>query len=97
MAKETVDIGSRIRRFILKHFPLARKQPTVENESSLLESGIIDSLGVLDMVSFIEEEFKITINEEDLLAENFESIASMTAFVASKGYGQSNLIETSNR
>ena len=85
------ETGSRIRSFIIKQFPLARKQPSLENESSLLESGIIDSLGVLDLVSFIEKEFKITITEEDLLADNFESIAKMTAFVQSKGNGQLNL------
>jgi len=85
------ETGFRIRSFIIKQFPLARKQPALENESSLLESGIIDSLGVLDLVSFIEKEFKITITEEDLLADNFESIAKMTAFVQSKGNGQLNL------
>ncbi|MBT8363747.1 MAG: acyl carrier protein [Deltaproteobacteria bacterium] len=88
MANETVDVGSRIRRFILKHFPLARKQSSIEDDSPLLDTGIIDSLGVLDLVSFIEKEFKITISEEDLMAENFESITSMMAFVQSKGNGQ---------
>jgi acyl carrier protein len=82
------EIGTRIQNFILKQFPLARKQPSFQNESSLLESGIIDSLGVFDLVSFIEKEFKITITEEDLLAENFESIARMTDFVQSKDDGQ---------
>ena len=91
MANATVEAGSRIRRFILKHFPLARKQPSIEDDSQLLNSGIIDSLGVLDLVSFIENEFKITISEEDLLAENFESIASMTTFIERKGNGQSSI------
>ena len=88
MANETAEVGSRIRRFILKHFPLARKQSSIEDDSHLLNSGIIDSLGVLDLVNFIEEEFKITISEEDLLPGNFESIACMAAFVQSKGNGQ---------
>ena len=88
MVNETMDVGMRIRQFILKQFPLAPKQSSSEDESSLLESGIIDSLGVLDLVSFLEKEFKITICEEDLLADNFETIARMTAFVQSKGNGQ---------
>ena len=88
MVNETMDVGMRIRQFILKQFPLARKQSSSEDESSLLESGIIDSLGVLDLVSFLEKEFEITICEEDLLADNFETIARMTAFVQSKGNGQ---------
>ena len=67
---------------------MARKQSIIEDDSPLLDSGIIDSLGVLDLVSFIEKEFKITIADEDLMAENFESIASMAAFVQIKGNGQ---------
>lgn len=88
MANETMDVGMRIRQFILKQFPLARKQSSFADDSSLLESGLIDSLGVLDLVSFIEKDFKITISEEDLLADNFETITRMTAFVQRKGNGQ---------
>ena len=88
MEKQMLEVRHRIRQFIIKQFPLARKQSIIEDDSPLLDSGIIDSLGVLDLVSFIEKEFKITISDEDLLAENFESIASMTAFVQSKGNGQ---------
>jgi len=85
---ETAEVRFRIRRFVLKHFPLARKRSSIEDDSQLLNSGIIDSLGILDLVSFIEEEFKITIDDEDLLAENFESIASMATFIERKGNGQ---------
>jgi acyl carrier protein len=91
MAIDTIEVRLRIREFILKHFPLARKQSNIGNHSPLLDSGIIDSLGVLDLVSFIEKEFKISIWDEDLLADNFESIASMAAFVQSKSNGQSTI------
>ena len=84
-------VSHRIRQFIIKHFPLARKQSIIEDDSPLLDSGIIDSLGVLEVVSFIEKEFKIMISDEDLLHENFESIASMTAFVQNKINGQLSL------
>ena len=88
MEEHVLAVHHRIRQFIIEHFPLARKQAIIEDDSPLIDSGIIDSLGVLDLVSFIEKEFKITIADEDLMAENFESIASMTAFVQSKGNGQ---------
>lgn len=88
MAISAMEASHRIRKFITSHYPLARKQSIFDNDSPLLDSGIIDSMGILDLVSFIEKEFKITISEEDLLPENFESIASMAAFVQSKGNGQ---------
>jgi acyl carrier protein len=69
-------------------FPLARKQSIFKDDSPLLDSGIIDSLGVLDLIKFIEEEFKIMVSDEDLLPENFETVANMSAFVQTKNSGK---------
>ncbi len=52
MANETVEIGPQIQQYIVEHFPLARKQSIIA-DSSLLECGIIDSLGVLDLINFL--------------------------------------------
>lgn len=78
------EINNRIRQFIMTLFPLARKRSILEDDSPLLNSGIIDSLGVLDLINFIEEEFKIMVSDEDLLPENFETIANMSAFIQTK-------------
>lgn len=83
----TNEINNRIRQFILTNYPLARKQPIVDGDS-LFSSGIVDSLGVLDLVMFVEEEFKITVSDEDLLPENFETIAQLAAFVETKHNGK---------
>ena len=91
MEDQMLAVSHRIRQYIIKHFPLARKLSIIEDDSPLLDSGIIDSLGVLDLVSFIEKKFKITIVDQDLMAENFESIASMAAFVQSKSNDQSTI------
>jgi len=73
----------RIRNFILNHFPLAR-QRAVGDEDPLLRTGIIDSLGILEVVVFIESEFGITIADAELVPESFESIATMSRFVDEK-------------
>jgi acyl carrier protein len=78
------ETNIRIRSFILKNFPMARKQSSFGDDSSLLKSGIIDSMGVQDLLIFLEEEFKITIYDEDLQPGNFETIATTAAFVQSK-------------
>ena len=72
-----------IRQFIFDHFPLAKKV-LINEEDSLLDSGIIDSLGILDLINFIEKEFAISISDEEVLPENFESIHNLTAFVERK-------------
>ncbi len=73
----------RIKSFVLEKFPLARKKDLAFGDK-LLESGIIDSLGVLDLVSFVEEEFKIRIGDDELLPENFQNIERLASFVRTK-------------
>ncbi|MCA9151728.1 MAG: acyl carrier protein [Planctomycetales bacterium] len=69
-----------IRDYILEHYPVAREQ-SISDTDSLLDRGIIDSIGVLDVVAFLEEQFVITIADDELEAEDFESIAALAAFV----------------
>jgi acyl carrier protein len=75
--------NTKIREFILKKFPLARKHQ-LKDSDALLESGILDSLGVLDLVHFIEQEFSIAVADEELVPENFQTIDRIAAFVGSK-------------
>lgn len=72
-----------IRKFILERFPLAR-QRNVSNQESLLESGILDSLGILEVVTFLEGEFNITVDDDELQPEYFASIAAMSGYVGYK-------------
>ena len=77
------NINVRLREFILEKFPLARKRG-IQDDLPLLEKGILDSLGVLDLVEFIEKEFHIPISDDDLSPENFQSIEQLTRFVNSR-------------
>ena len=74
------DAISRIREFVLQKFPLARKRK-VENDNNLLETGVIDSLGVLELVEFLQQEFSVAVADEDLTPENFQNIECMARFV----------------
>jgi acyl carrier protein len=73
----------RIAEFVLKHFPLARKKGLSPQEK-WLESGMIDSLGILDLVHFLEQEFSVVVADEDLQPENFQSLEAVTDFVRSR-------------
>jgi len=72
-----------IKRFIFAQFPLAKTRK-IGNDDLLLEGGIIDSLGILHVVTYLEHEFKITISDDDLVPENFQTIERMASFVHSK-------------
>jgi len=80
---QTQSIEDRIREFMLQHFPLARKSG-LRIGQKFLESGMIDSLGILDLVQFLEREFGFQVFDEDLSPENFESLEAVGIFVRNK-------------
>ena len=77
-------VADRIRGFLVRQFPATKN---VGRAEPLLKNGLIDSLGVLDVVTFVETEFDISVSDEDLLPENFGSVQSLAAFVQSKVNG----------
>ncbi len=79
-------VEDRIRDFVLKQFPLARKNG-VRPEDKWLETGLLDSLGILDLVHFLEAEFSIHVSDEELSPENFQSLAAVVVFVDAKQTG----------
>lgn len=79
----TDSIEQRIHTFLLEKFPLARKAG-VGRDTALLEKGILDSLGILDVVSFLESEFSMVISDDELLPENFQSLGTLSTFVMKK-------------
>jgi acyl carrier protein len=85
---DNTPISHSTKRFILEHFPSSRRR-VLDDKDPLLESGVIDSLGVLDLVAFIETEFKVTVDDEELTPENFQSIARIAAYVEKKRNGSS--------
>lgn len=80
---ETNGIHPPIRAFLLNKFPQAKKR-ALTDDLMLLESGIIDSLGVLDLVQFLEEHFRIKVDDEDLTPENFGTLQGMVSLVEQK-------------
>ncbi len=71
---------SRIRAFIAENFYVA-DDARLDDDTSLIETGIVDSTGVLEIVAFLEEAFGFTIPDRDILPQNLDSIARITAYV----------------
>jgi acyl carrier protein len=67
----------------MKRFPQARRFD-LGDDISLLEAGMIDSLGILDLVTFVHTTFGIRIDDDDLSPDNFGSIGALVRFVEGK-------------
>ena len=74
-----MDIQQEVRTFIAND--LGREVERVTDGDSLLEGGILDSLGVLSLVGFIEKHYGIIVSEDEMMPENFDSIDAIAAFV----------------
>ena len=78
------DIRQLIRHFILDNFLVGEDPANLTDETELKESGILDSLSTLKLVSFLEERFKVEFEADDLDPGNLASLASIERLVQSK-------------
>ena len=77
------SIEHEIRRFITENFLYGRPLE-FSGDDSFLEMGLIDSTGILELVSFLEKQYQITVEDVDLVPENLDSIAQLASFVERK-------------
>lgn len=78
-----MHITDQIRRFIVDELTHEDGHETITDLDSLLERGILDSLGLLKVLAFIEDEYKITVSDEHIVPEHFESIGAIASLVQS--------------
>ena len=72
-----------IRDYVLSHAAGAEIGDLADDES-LLEAGVIDSTAMIELIDFLESSYKISVSEDDMVPENFDSIAAIVAYVNSK-------------
>jgi acyl carrier protein len=76
-----MTIQTRIRDFLNATMGRAELIATVGDDDSLIDGGVVNSLGLLEIAGWLESEFGIHVDELDLVADNFESITAITRFV----------------
>jgi len=81
-----------IRAFVVENF-LFGDDDGLDNDTSFMESGVIDSTGILELVAFLEEKYGIGITDEELVPENLDSLANVVRYVDRKA-GSLSLTET---
>lgn len=78
-----MEIKEQVRAFVTSNFYVA-DPAQLEDSTSLLDRGIIDSTGVLEVIAFIEESFGLTVEDSEMLPENLDSIERIASFVTRK-------------
>lgn len=78
-----MSIETTIKRYIKDNF-LFTDNGNLADEASFLQEGIVDSTGVLELVMFVEETFDVTVEDEEIVPDNFDSVAQLARYVRSK-------------
>jgi acyl carrier protein len=79
----TTKYSETTKQFIIDNF-LFGDGAKITNDTPLFEKGIIDSTGVLELVAFIEDNFNVTVADDELVQENFSSLNAIEKFLQSK-------------
>jgi len=77
------EIANSLRQFVKETF-LFGQEVTFSDDDSFLETGIIDSTGTMELVTFIENEYRLTLEDDELVPENLDSINNLVRFICSK-------------
>ena len=84
-----IDFKGKVRSFIVDNF-LFGDDDGLDDQISFLDSGIVDSMGILEIVNFINEEFQVTVADIELLPENLDSIDNIANYLSNKLQAVSN-------
>jgi acyl carrier protein len=77
-------MASKIREFISRNFLFSEDGFPYADDASFLGEGVIDSLGIIELVPFVEKQFGISVTDHELLPSNFDSVRKLTSFIARK-------------
>ena len=69
---------------MIENFLYGDRNTSLDDHDSFLDKGIVDSTGVLELVSYLEEEFGIKVEDEEIIPDNFDSIATLTSYIQRK-------------
>ena len=76
-----MNIKDQIRSFIAENFLFSNNGFDLDDDESFLEAGVVDSLGVLELVTFVEEKFEIAVSDDEIVPDNFDSVNNLAAYI----------------
>lgn len=81
MSLETEQVELEVRNYLLENHLFTDDQAQLANDASLLEKGIIDSTGILEVIMFLESKFAVSVKDSEMLPENFDSVNNIVRFI----------------
>ena len=78
------ELENKVRNYILENFLFTDDQSALENSDSFLEKGIVDSTGMLEVIYFLEDDFEISVKDNEMVPENLDSVNNIVNFIKSK-------------
>lgn len=79
-----MSIEEKVKSYILDNFLFTNDKNALANEDSFLNKGIIDSTGIMEVIMFLEEEFGISVDDDEMVPENLDSINNIVAYIGRK-------------
>lgn len=79
--------AAEVKKFIAENFLFTDDVSGIKDDQSLMSSGTLDSTGILELIMFVEERFKLKVADEEMLPANFDSVSAIAAFIAQKTRG----------
>ena len=79
-----MSVEQQIKTFIAENFMFSSNGFDVGENESFLDAGVVDSLGVLELVTYVEETFAIQVADEEIVPDNFDSVAKLSAYIKRK-------------
>lgn len=79
-----MSVAADVEKFIVEEIALGTGVESIDHDEDLLAQDVIDSLGITELVGFLEARYGIEVSDDDLVAENFRSVNSVVAFVEAK-------------
>jgi acyl carrier protein len=78
------SVEARIASYIAENILFSRSGYPYSSDASFLENGIVDSMNVLELVTFAEDKFKVRVNDNEIVPENFDSVKNLAAYIRTK-------------
>jgi len=83
-----MEIEQKIKTYIAQNLIFSGDEFKYPEDASFLEEGIVDSLGVMELVSFVEDQFGVGVDDQDITPENFDSVTRLAAYIRRKQNGK---------
>ena len=79
-----MSLEEQIRGYVLENYLFTDDQSALNSDDSFLEKGILDSTGILEVIYFIEDEFDVKVEDEEMIPENLDSVNRIVAYIQKK-------------